>query len=253
MSVAACAELVRRGDPDRFLSAMTGTPDQRARLFPLYAFNLEIARVPYMSAEPLVAQMRLQFWSDAIDEIAAGDVPGTHEVAQALAGVVHAAALPPALLRAMVDARVLQAEGAAGDARAFVRGASGSLMQLAGRSLGAGDAAQEALGDLGAAQGMANWLVALPALARAGRGFQMPGALEVAAMAAEGLESLARARSAGTLRDARLAPALRAAWQAKPVLAAAVRKPEKALSGGLDGSPFMRRGRLALLSLTGRW
>ncbi|MEL7216333.1 MAG: phytoene synthase, partial [Pseudomonadota bacterium] len=44
MSWTACAELVRTGDPDRFLAAMTASVEGRARLFPLYAFNLEVAK-----------------------------------------------------------------------------------------------------------------------------------------------------------------------------------------------------------------
>ena len=44
MSVEACAELVERGDPDRFRAIMAAPPEARAQLFPLYAFNLEVAR-----------------------------------------------------------------------------------------------------------------------------------------------------------------------------------------------------------------
>ena len=44
MSVAACAELVERGDPDRFRAVMAAPVEARAQLFPLYAFNLEVAR-----------------------------------------------------------------------------------------------------------------------------------------------------------------------------------------------------------------
>ena len=75
MTLAACAEMVRRGDPDRFLSAMTAPPDARAKLFPLYAFNLEVARAPWVTQEPMIAEMRLQFWRDALEEIAEGKPP----------------------------------------------------------------------------------------------------------------------------------------------------------------------------------
>ena len=44
MTLNACAELVRQGDPDRFLATMAAPPEARAKLFPLYAFNLEVAR-----------------------------------------------------------------------------------------------------------------------------------------------------------------------------------------------------------------
>ena len=69
MSIDACAALVRRGDPDRFRAAMTAAPDQRGRLMVLYAFNLEVARAPWVASEPMLAEMRLQWWADAIAEI----------------------------------------------------------------------------------------------------------------------------------------------------------------------------------------
>ena len=75
MSFDACAELVRRGDPDRFLSAMTAPPELRGRLMILYAFNLEVARAPWVASEPMLAEMRLQWWADAIAEIFEGRPP----------------------------------------------------------------------------------------------------------------------------------------------------------------------------------
>ncbi|PKP73045.1 MAG: phytoene synthase, partial [Alphaproteobacteria bacterium HGW-Alphaproteobacteria-6] len=47
MSLAACAEMVRAGDPDRFAATMAAAPAIRDRLWPLYAANLEIARAPW--------------------------------------------------------------------------------------------------------------------------------------------------------------------------------------------------------------
>ncbi len=44
MSIDACAALVEKGDPERFLPAMTAPVELRGRLMVLYAFNLEVAR-----------------------------------------------------------------------------------------------------------------------------------------------------------------------------------------------------------------
>ena len=49
MSVAACAALVERSDPERYLAVMAAPVWARERLFPLYAFNLEVARAPWVS------------------------------------------------------------------------------------------------------------------------------------------------------------------------------------------------------------
>ena len=79
MSLQACAEIVKRGDPDRFLAAMAAPPDARRILFPLYAFNVEVARAPWVTAEPMIAEMRLQWWRDSVEGIYAGE-PRRHAV-----------------------------------------------------------------------------------------------------------------------------------------------------------------------------
>ncbi len=158
----ACAELVQKGDPDRFLAAMTGAPDERARLFPLYAFNLEIARAPFMSNEPMVALVRLQFWRDVI----AGKAVVAHEVATPLSELVVSGQLNGALLEQMVDARECDVDGIgrpSGDAiLRYARDTSGALMAASS----SGD--QAALFQLGTAHGVANWLLSLPELERQG-------------------------------------------------------------------------------------
>ena len=55
MSLDACADLVNRGDPDRFRSAMLAPMPIRGDLLALYAFNLEVARAPWVTNEPMIA------------------------------------------------------------------------------------------------------------------------------------------------------------------------------------------------------
>src|SRR5258708_11419859 len=71
-----CAQQGRRFDHDRCLCTMFAREPVQARLFALYAFNVEIARVREIVSEPVIGQMRLQWWRDAITEFAAGAGPG---------------------------------------------------------------------------------------------------------------------------------------------------------------------------------
>ena len=41
-ALAACAALVERADPDRFAATMAAPVAARARLWPLYALNIEV-------------------------------------------------------------------------------------------------------------------------------------------------------------------------------------------------------------------
>src|SRR5207244_12479744 len=49
-----CAELLRRQDSDRYLTALFAPSDRREALFALYAFNLEIARAREAVSEPFI-------------------------------------------------------------------------------------------------------------------------------------------------------------------------------------------------------
>ena len=49
--VKACAALVHRADPDRFMAVMAAPVPARPLLFPLYALNVEVARAPWVTQE----------------------------------------------------------------------------------------------------------------------------------------------------------------------------------------------------------
>jgi len=74
---------LRTGDADRFYTAMFAAPAPRKRLLALYAFNLEVARTRERVSEPMLGQIRLQWWREALDEMAAGHVRN-HPVCTAL-------------------------------------------------------------------------------------------------------------------------------------------------------------------------
>lgn len=103
MSLEACAGLVERGDPDRFLATMAAPVPARRVLFPLYAFNIEVSRAPWLTEEPMIAEMRLQWWRDVLEEIRSGARVRSHEVATPLAEVLDAEAV--AVLDRLVAAR----------------------------------------------------------------------------------------------------------------------------------------------------
>ncbi|MCA3454148.1 MAG: squalene/phytoene synthase family protein, partial [Rhodobacter sp.] len=98
MTVAACAALVQRGDPDRFMAVMAAPVAARAPLLVLYAFNLEVARAPWVTQEAMIAEMRLQWWRDTVAAMAGPGPVRAHEVATPLAEVVRARRLPLAVI-----------------------------------------------------------------------------------------------------------------------------------------------------------
>ena len=254
MTVDACAALVARGDPDRHLAVMAALPAARGRLFVLYAFNLEVARAPWVTQEPMIAEMRLQFWRDAVAEAPAG-ATRAHEVAGPLADLIRKADLPVAVMDRLILARRWDIyRDAFVDHHAFsvyLDETAGGLAWLAACALGAGDAAEAAARDAGWAAGLAGFLRAVPELEARGRVPLIDGrAQAVADLAAEGLARLARARSARVLVPA---AAMLAGWQTERLLRQVLREPARVAEGRLVLAEFVRRGSLLWAASTGRW
>jgi phytoene synthase len=99
-------ELIRRVDPDRWISSrFIADPAKRADVIALYAFDHELARAPRVSSNPLLGEIRLTWWREALDEIFEGRPVRRHPTAQALAEVVARRELGRALLDEMVEVR----------------------------------------------------------------------------------------------------------------------------------------------------
>jgi phytoene synthase len=150
---------VRRADPDRWLaSRFIGDPQARADVVALYAFDHELERVAKVVSQPLIGEMRLTWWSDAIAEIFEGRTVRRHPVALALAEAIARRELPRQAFDAMIDARLPELDGGEPDRGAIAQ----ATMKLATTILGAPDA------DIDAAAFA--WAAHLPAtLAKANR------------------------------------------------------------------------------------
>ena len=62
----------KRRDPDRYLCALFAPADRRDSVLALVLFNDELARIPIVVTQPMTGLIRLQWWRDALDELAAG-------------------------------------------------------------------------------------------------------------------------------------------------------------------------------------
>lgn len=268
MSVDACAALVAKGDPARFASAMYAQGQGRADLLVLYAFNLEVARAPWVTQEEMIAEMRLQWWLDALAEIGAGGTVRRHEVVTPLAALVTRRGLDVTRLQGIVTARRFDIyrdtheDRAAFDA--FLAATSGTLTEQTARVLGSTqDATAEAFG---AGLGAANLLQALPALVAHGRNPLPLSRAEhqslhdgnpddvvltcIRQVAKTGQDRLAAARQDRKAVPKAAHAAFLAGWQADETLALASRDPLALLTRDWTGSS---RWRLGWRYLTGLW
>lgn len=89
-SLSYTSDLVRQYDRARFLTGLFAPEKVRERLLTLYAFNVEIARIHETVSEPMIGQMRLQWWRDQLTEIFDGKGPSKgHPVAEPLAEIIE--------------------------------------------------------------------------------------------------------------------------------------------------------------------
>ncbi len=235
------AEMVRSGDPDRFAATLPVPAGLRDRLWPIYAANLEIARAPWVSSEPVVAEMRLQWWIDELEALSNGQVP-RHEIGPALAPLAAQARH----LVGVAEARRIdcwpEPHADAAGLWAYLDATAGNLYWAAAEALGASPEAEVRVRAFASGAGLAALLEALPELIARGRPplpDRSPGA--IGALAAEGLGRLKAGRKAVS---GAAGAALLPGWRARPILQRARNAPHSVLDGTLRGSEFSRRFRL---------
>lgn len=127
--------LIRRVDPDRWISSrFIADPAKRADVIALYAFDHELARAPRVASNPLIGEIRLTWWREALDEIFEGRAVRRHPTAEALAAAVTRRRLGRALLDEMVEVRYAELGAALltkDQAMAVAFGSAGTAAALA--------------------------------------------------------------------------------------------------------------------------
>lgn len=176
-----CAREVRCHDPDRYLTSLFAPADSREALFALHAFNLEIARIRESISEPMMGQIRLQWWRDAVAEIYTGK-PRHHQVVMPLARAVHRHDLTRGLFEAMLDAREQDLRDGPpetlADLTGYAAATAGGLCELALEALGVrGQSARRAGSLVGTAWAFVGLIRAMPFHLRQGR-LYLPAELE---------------------------------------------------------------------------
>ncbi len=270
-------------DPDRYAAARAAPAAVRRDLLTLYAFNLELARIPWRVSEPQLGAVRLQWWADLAHAAAAGERAGGATqgggggpLAARVAEWVGRRRPPPTPLRAMIEARLRDLDPTPMESAealdAFLAGSAGGCMRLAvGVATGRDDPAEAAAAaDLGRANGAAALIAATPAYAARDRvmlpppgGVPIPldglarGALSEAAreavrrLARSGLLKLAAARARRDAVAPSAAPATLSAWRAEALLKRALKPDFDLVVDCAPVSPFRRRAGLLWRSILG--
>ncbi|MBV1901028.1 MAG: squalene/phytoene synthase family protein [Kordiimonadaceae bacterium] len=125
-----CRDLVKQDDRDRYLVSLFAPAAAQVGLWAIFAFNQEVAKVRETVSEPMLGEIRLQWWHDVVQELATGAVREKQPVIQAMAAAQLPASVFP-LLEETITARKneLLGEGTATieGLQAYAVGAGGAL------------------------------------------------------------------------------------------------------------------------------
>lgn len=196
----------RAFERDRYLSALLAPRASRDGLIALAAFAGEIARIPAVVHEPLMGEIRFQWWRDALGALERGEASG-HPVADAIGAAQKRHRLPKGLLQGIIDAHTigLDQQPLADDLAlwSFLAKTEGAMFALALRVLGRSDDSSQAAATAAArAYGLTRVLLELPALWAQGRTLLPESRLPAAGLLAGNIKAGgAAARLGPVVRD----------------------------------------------------
>lgn len=172
-----CLQLVRQLDNDRYLATLLAPEAVRDLLWPLYAFDAEIARIRGLVTEVSLGEIRYQWWRDSIDAIYEGRAVEPHPVLIGLEPIIELGDLPKHAFVNLIEARRFDLYDdpmpTLNDLEGYLGETSSVLMQLATRVLVGEDsfALSDVTGAAGVAYGLARLMATLPAQCARGQCF----------------------------------------------------------------------------------
>jgi phytoene synthase len=158
-----CAELVRTADRDRFLATLFAPAEFRDALNALYAFDIEIARVPDLAREAIPGEIRLQWWREVLRGERGGEASAS-PVAAALLSALERCRLAADSSLTLIEAHRFdlydEPMATVADLERYTANTSSVLVAIAAQILGVD--ALAAARPAGIARGIARALEAFP-------------------------------------------------------------------------------------------
>ena len=133
-------DALKKADPDRYRAALMSARQGREDLLILYAFHYELSKVPDVTSEPMLGQIRYEWWREAVEEIYTGREVRRHEISTPLAEMLLRTDVPRFWIDRLINGRARDLDPQPfvdmKDAQDYARQTSGQLMQIAVKVLG---------------------------------------------------------------------------------------------------------------------
>jgi len=99
------AAFVKEQDPVAYWSVLFAPADKRDALLSLYAFAIEIKRIPAFVSEPTLGEIRMQWWIDGLNGARSAELL-SHPVGEALTSACKIYSLPRQPLIDLIEKRI---------------------------------------------------------------------------------------------------------------------------------------------------
>ncbi|HWE46818.1 MAG TPA: squalene/phytoene synthase family protein [Caulobacteraceae bacterium] len=131
---------LKTAEPDRWLSTrFIADPEKRADVVAFYAFDHALARIAHAVTQPMLGDIRLAWWREAVEEAVAGKPPRAHPVVEALSVAIGRRGLSIGPFETLIEARARDLDAAPlglAEAVRYAEASAGSVMSIAARLLG---------------------------------------------------------------------------------------------------------------------
>ena len=139
MSVDLDLEL-KTAEPDRWLSTrFIADPQARADVVALYAFDHTLARIPHAVTQPMLGEIRLAWWREAVEEAFESKPARAYPVVEALSVAIGRRSLPEGPFQTLIEAHDRDFDATPlglDEAVTYAEATAGAVMTLAASSLG---------------------------------------------------------------------------------------------------------------------
>jgi NADH dehydrogenase [ubiquinone] 1 alpha subcomplex assembly factor 6 len=157
-SIDICLETLRTSDRARYLCTLWAPKAHRPALAALHAFCTELSRIRGLVSEPMLGEIRLAWWREAIEGVYA-DKPREHPVLQALTQTSVKNIILLSEMHALIEARESEIFEApmmsVADVEIFAAQTAGAQNRLVAKIVGAQiDQQLESAKDIGTAWGL---------------------------------------------------------------------------------------------------
>ena len=229
-------------EPERYAASLIGSVSDQKKLQYLYAFNYEISKAAWISKEPLICQIRLEWWKNSFSN---ASVINSHELIREMKGMCESFSIPIKLIGEMIDARYWDINSAAfkskEDQDNYIDRTYGNLFWIGAQLLGADRNLESLIRNYAYGAGISSFLLAAPMLiSKNKKPFIENNDKHIKNLAENALIKFKVSKNALKLQKS-LFPVLLSAWQTEKMLKRVIKSPKLVCSNDLKLSELERK------------